>query len=567
MSKTKKNIIYNFLYNLLVLIVPLITAPYLARVIGADGIGIYSYTLSIAQYFVLFAMLGLANYGNRSIAKVRDKRKRLSKEFFSIYKMQLISSSISILIYVIFILINNSYSDYFLIQLIYLISVLFDISWFFFGMEKFKLTVTRNTIIKILSTICIFVFVRSSNDLPIYVMIMAISTLLSQMLLWPFLLKEVDYCKVTFKDVKKHIKPNLKLFIPVIAISLYNIMDKIMLGVLCGTKEVGYYANAEKIVQIPVTLIGSLGTVMLPKISNLVSKRSSKKIKEYIKKSVYLVMFMAIPIFVGLLLVGRDFSIIFYGSNFEVTGLLIQVLSVIIVIKLLANIIRTQYLIPHEKDKVYIISVCLGAVINLILNLILIPSLRAMGASIGTIAAELAVMFYQMIKSEKELKIVEYLKDSIGFVIKAAIMGIVVYLIGLLNINTVIRLLLQAFVGAGLYFALNIEFIKSEILNKKKPKTKANSKKKEIVETKKVDIKKILKIVFKYLIIVLAVVSFVLIYLFIKKLDIVPDKYLNLFFIIETSVLAVSIILILFKKKVLTIISLVLAILILNCTY
>ena len=465
MSNTKKNVVYNTLYHILTLIVPLITAPYLARTIGAEGVGIYSYTASIAQYFILFAMLGLSNYGNRSIAKVRDDKKKLSKTFFSIYAVQLISSALSIFAYVAFIALDNQYKNYSIIQFLYVASAIFDISWFFFGIEKFKTTVTRNTIIKLLSTAAIFIFVQTPNDLPYYVIIMALSFLLSQLALWPFLFKEIDL-RVTldFKEIKKHILPNLKLFIPVIAISLYNIMDKIMLGAICNAEEVGYYSNAEKIIQIPITLISSLGTVMLPKISNLVANRKQTVATKYIQKSLAFVMFITAPLCCGLFATGRNFSIIFYGENFVKTGILIEVLAIVIIIKAWANVLRTQYLIPHEKDKVYIWSVCLGAIINLLLNALLIPSLQSIGACIGTIAAEFIVMAYQAFAVRRELPIHQYIKQSLPFLAKAIIMFGFIYPLNLVNLNPYVRLAAQILAGVAIYSLLNFRYL-SSLLN------------------------------------------------------------------------------------------------------
>ena len=186
----KKNFLYNVFYQILTMLLPLFTAPYIARVIGAEGVGIYSYSSSIANYFVLLAMLGLVNYGNRSIAQVRDNKELLSQTFFNIYALQVITSLIMIVGYVFYI--NTFVTEnivIFYIQLFLIIATILDINWFFFGLEQFKLTVTRNTIIKLLTVVCIFIFVKDSNDLWIYTVIMAGGTLLSQLMLWFFIKK------------------------------------------------------------------------------------------------------------------------------------------------------------------------------------------------------------------------------------------------------------------------------------------------------------------------------------------------------------------------------------------
>lgn len=464
MSQIKKNFIYNVLYQILILILPLVTVPYISRILGVRGVGIYSYTYSIVSYFILIAMLGINNYGNRTIAKVRDDKEKLSKTFISIYSIQLFMSTIMLVLYLIYALVfEHNYFSITLIQVIALIATFFDINWFFFGLEKFKITVTRSTLLKILSLILIFMFVKTKNDLWIYTLIMTISTLVSQLILLPFLLKEIKFIKVTKKDVIPHIKPCLILFIPVVAVSLYKVMDKIMLGLLANVNEVGYYEQAEKIVSLPIGIVTALGTVMLPRISNLVSKGDNSKVLEYIEKSIKFMMFLAFPICLGLIGISSDFVPIFLGNAFNKSSVLIYYLSITIIFISFANIIRTAYLIPKEKDKVFITSVVLGAIVNLIINILLIPRFLSIGACIGTIFAELFVMMYQVLCVRKELNIKKYIIDIIPFFIKSMIMFGIIMSIKLLDISSLKTILLQLVVGVITYIVLNIKYIKSII--------------------------------------------------------------------------------------------------------
>lgn len=342
----KKNFLYNIVYQIFILIIPLITAPYLARVVGTNGVGIYSYTYSIVYYFMLLTLLGVNNYGNRSIAKVREDKEKLSKTFWSIYLLQLIMGIIMLSLYIGYILLfDNKYKIYASIEILFIISAMLDINWFFFGMEQFKKTITRNTFVKVGNVILIFLFVKSVNDLWKYTLIMSGMTCLSQIILWPFLRKEINFIKIKLSDIKKHLKPNLILFIPVIAISLYKIMDKIMLGSLSNVTEVGYYENAEKIIGIPMTLITALGTVMLPRVSNLISKGSLNEVNKYIFKSIKFVMFMSLAMCCGLVAIGYNFAPVFLGSEFQKTGILIMMLSTTLPFLSFANVLRTQYLI------------------------------------------------------------------------------------------------------------------------------------------------------------------------------------------------------------------------------
>ena len=476
MNNPKRNFIYNLIYQMLILVIPLVTAPYLARVVGAKGVGIYSYTYSIVYYFMLLTLLGVNNYGNRSIAKARDNKEKLSKTFWSIYLLQLFMGIIMLISYGGYILLfDNKYKLFALIEGLFIISAMLDINWFFFGMEEFKKTITRNTFIKVGNVILIFLLVKSTNDLWKYTLIMAGMTLLSQLIMWGFLRKKIKFTKVSLKDIKAHIKPNLILFIPVIAISLYKMMDKIMLGSMSNVTEVGFYENAEKIIGIPMTLITALGTVMLPRMSNIISKGEDNKVKEYISKSIKFVMFMSLAMCCGLIGIGREFAPIYFGESFTKTGILIIMLAGTLPFLSFANVLRTQYLIPKEKDKIYIISVSLGAITNLVMNFIFIPRFQSIGACIGTLSAEGIVMMYQAFAIRKELSIGKYVKSIIPFIIKSIIMlGCIIGIDYLkLDLNPYIDLGLKVIVGGFVYCILNINYILNVLkIKKNKPKEK-----------------------------------------------------------------------------------------------
>ena len=463
----KINFIYNITYQMLILILPLITTPYLSRVVGASGVGIYSYTYSIVYYFMLLCLLGVNNYGNRSIAKVRDNKEKLSKTFWSIYFLQLFMGILMLIVYFIYVFISNSqYKNIAIIQSLYIISAILDINWFYFGLEEFKVTITRNSIVKIGSIVLIFALVKSFDDLWKYVLIMSGTTVLSQLILWLLLKKKINFIKISFKDIFIHIKPNLVLFIPVIAISLYKIMDKIMLGRMSNVTEVGFYENAEKIASIPMTIVSALGTVMLPRMSNIVAKGEVDKIKTYISKSISFVQFLSYAMCFGLIAIGYNFAPIFFGEEFQKSGTLIMLLATTIPFLAFANVIRTQYLIPNEQDKVYIVSVFLGALINFIMNIIFIPYFSSIGACFGTIAAEFMVMFYQSFAVRKTLDIKSYLKEGFAFLIKAIIMCIIIYPFNFFQMNSVVRILLQVTIGVIIYVILNYKYVFS-IINKK----------------------------------------------------------------------------------------------------
>lgn len=462
MSNLKKNFIYNVAYQILILILPFVTVPYVSRVLGASGIGEYTFTYSIVYYFMICAMLGLNNYGNRTIAKVRDDKKKLSKTFKEIYIMQFFTTIIMVALYLIYILfICKRFLFISVLQSAYILSCVFDINWFYFGIEKFKITVTRNAVLKLLSLILIFLLVKDRNDIWIYTIILSGSTLLSQMILWPFLRKYITNVPIRISNVKKHFIPCLKLFLPVIAVAIYKIMDKTMIGFLSNISEVGFYENAEKIVSVPNAIIAALGTVMLPRMSNIYAKGQDKEAKKLIEKSMTAIMFLAFAMMFGLITVSKNFTIIFFGSEFVKSGTLIIYLSVTIIFLSWGNVIRTQYLIPKEMDKDYIISAFLGALVNLTLNFIFIPRYASIGACYGTIAAELIVMVYQTIAVSKYLPINKYINNTIPFIIKSIIMFVPIFMLNYIEMNVYVRLILQVVFGITIYSLLNIKYILS----------------------------------------------------------------------------------------------------------
>lgn len=378
--------------------------------------------------------------------------------------MQLIITLIVTGIYIIYaFFIESSYFQIEMIQLLYMISVAFDINWLFCGLQKFKFTVTRSGIIKILSLILIFLFVKDENDLYKYIFILAGTTLLNQLVLWPFLKKEVKFVKVNKKDIFKHLKPTLILFIPVLATSIYKTMDKIMIGNMSNMAEVGYYENAEKMLNIIMSVISALGTVTLPQMTYLYSKNNKEEFNKIFEKSILFIFFIVFPVIFGFWTTADDLVSIYLGDGFSESALLLRLLSISLPFSTIASIVRMQLLIPRSKDKEYIVSVVLGAIINFIFNIFLIGRFKAAGATIGTILAEAVVCITQCYYIRKELPIKEYGRKIIPFIIKSILMFIVVMIVGRVINEQLVRLIVQGLVGVVIYALLNITFIKEQI--------------------------------------------------------------------------------------------------------
>lgn len=464
MKSQNKNFLYNIVYQIFSFIVPLIITPYISRVLGADNIGIYSYTYSIVYYFMLVAMLGINNYGAREIAKCKDKAE-LSEKFMRIYGLQFILGIFSIIFYLILIcFLDYQHKAIMIINLIFLLSAVFDINWFFFGMEKFKVTISRNIIIKILSFILIFFLVKKQSDLWIYTLIMSSSTLISQLYLWIFLKKEINFARVSLKSIFSNLKPCLILFIPVISYSIYRVMDKTMIGALTNTIELGNYESAEKIINIPIAFVTALGTVMMP----YMSKKSKKEIVSSIYDTFELSFFITLPMVVGLIITSNDIAYILFGSDFLKAGNIIAILSITILFSSISNVIRTNYLIPLKHDNVYVKSTIFGAVINLFFNCIFIKRFGSYGACIGTILAEFSLMLYQILYTRKDVNYQKALKIFFKYLFGAILIGILCIFVRMFIGNIYIRVINQVILSLIVYCSIYHNFIIYNFLGKSK---------------------------------------------------------------------------------------------------
>lgn len=452
MNSIKKNFVYNSIYQILSICIPLVTTPYLSRTLGPDGIGIYSYTYSISYFFMIFVLLGVNNYGNRTIAQSRATKIELSKTFFSIYTLQLTLGVILLFLYSLYNIFISANKTITLIMGMYVLSSVLDINWFFFGIEKFKVTVFRNSAFKILTTIAVFIFVKDSGDVSIYCGIMSFGTLISQMALWSYLRKEVCFYRPSFSEVIVHLKPNLFLFITVIAVSLYKYMDKIMLGLISNTEQVGYYEASEKIVAVPVAFITALGTVMLPRVSNMISEGKDYD-QKLLNNCILLAMFFSTAMCFGIMGVSKEFIPLFYGDGYDACINLYLILLPSCIFLAFANVVRTQYLLPLSKDKIYVISACVGAVINLVINAILIPSLGSAGAAIGTLLAEAGVCVFQVGSVSKEIPILKYAVHSLPFIFAGVFMFILIFMLNIVD-SVILNLVLKIIIGSIIYFIL-----------------------------------------------------------------------------------------------------------------
>lgn len=420
-----RNYIYNMVYQILILVLPLVTTPYLSRVLGAEGIGIYSYTYAIVTYFILFGSLGVAMYGQREIAYAQENVAERKRVFIEIVLFRFVTIFLSTIVYFFFFIRGEQYQIYYTILLLELIAAAFDISWFFQGMEEFKRTVTRNVLVRVCAVTAVFIFVKKPEDLVLFTFIYSLADLLGNLSLWLYLPKYLKGVKIEAKvNTFRHIIPIILLFIPQIANQIYKILDTTMIGNIVADKsETGFYEQGQKVIRLLLTVVTSLGVVMVPRMASTYASGNKEQIRSYLKMSFRFVFFLAFPIMFGIASISEAFVPVFFGAGYDRVILLINVICPIILLMGIANVLGTQYLLPTKKQKEYTISVAIGLVFNFILNYILITKYQALGASIATVLSELIVVIIQYQYMKKEVPF----KTLISLAWKYLIAGIVMF--------------------------------------------------------------------------------------------------------------------------------------------
>lgn len=459
-----KNYFFNLIYQLLTILTPLITTPYVARVLGVENNGIYGYTLSIVTYFLLFGSMGTNMYGQREIAYVQDDKEKRSKVFWEIMSVKLLSYFTAILIFVLVFCINNDYALFYRILILELVANFLDISWFFQGIEDFKKTVIRNLIVKLAGLFFIFALVKSEGDLWKFFLIYGLADFLGNATLWLYVPKYVGIIKKKL-NIKKHVKPILMLFLPQIAIQIYTVLDKTMIGKLTNSMvDVAYYDQAQKIIKALLLIVCALSAVMCSRIANSYAKKEHKQIKEYIEQSITVVWLIASPILFGILAVSNLFVGIYFGPGYEPVAMLMNISTLLLVAIGLNNVTGLQYLIQVKKQKEFTISVIVGALVNVILNFILINLYGTIGATISSVIAEFTILFVHVIFFTKDsISFIDLIKNSYKYIIASVIMYICLICLNNIIPQNIIGLLLDVVIGAVVYLIsliiLRAEFV------------------------------------------------------------------------------------------------------------
>ena len=451
----KKNIAISTLYQILLIILPIVTAPYIARVLGPDQSGVYDYTTSIMTYFAMFAALGTASYGVREIARVRDDAAMRSKLFWEIELMTVMTSSVCIVVWFIFIALTPQYKTIYLVLTMGLLSTMFDISWFFAGMEQFKYTVTKNAACKLIGVILMFLFVKKQEDLLLYVIIIISSTMIGNLSMWlyvPRFVEKVDFRTLTFR---KHFHETLIYFVPTVATSVYTVLDRTLIGVITKNKaENGCYHYAMQIVNMMKALtFSSLNMVLGSRLSFLFAEKKYDEIKEKIADSTNYILFMGIGICFGMIGVAKRFVPVFLGAGYDRVVTMLILMSPIVIIIGISNCLGSQYFTPAGYRNLSARYIIIGAVVNLLLNLVLIPKFWGYGAIVASLIAEGAITVLYLKNCNGYLRVSTIIKDSWKKLIAGLIMLIVIKVLDGIISSDIVALFVEVAVGFTAYLA------------------------------------------------------------------------------------------------------------------
>lgn len=433
MASIKKNILLNGINTVTGIVFPIITFPYAARVLLPEGIGAVNFLNSIISYIVLLTSLGIPMYAVKEVAKFRDNKQQrdcITIEIFILSFLLCLAGYIAVWFLAKFVpQIHRQQALFFVLSLTILFTSI-GVNWFYQAIEDFKFITIRAIVIRSLAAASLFVFVKTPSDLIIYGLIVVGSTVGNNLINFIHLRRHINIKLINIGNlnVTRHIKPAITVFILNLIISLYVHLNSIMLGFMAGDDSVGFFTAGTKISHVGITIISSIGTVMLPRCSNLINSGEFDKFKKIINKSLELILLLSFPLMGGLFILATPITLVFCGEDYypAIPVLLYNIPTIYFIS--ITTMTGIQILFPMEKINIVIYSVIIGAAINLVLNFILIPSYGAIGASISTTIVELIVFLIQIFIGKKYLPFSIHHLFNLRYLTGTVIMCISIYI-------------------------------------------------------------------------------------------------------------------------------------------
>lgn len=457
----KRSIRVNFFYQaanqILTLFIPLITTPYISRVLKAEGIGKFSYTYSVICYLIIFSNLGINEYSSRKMSTIQGDKEKQIELFWQILGTKLINFILPIIVYISIVLSSQRFSRLFLAEFFFLLDGLTNISWYFTGMEDFQSTVKKSFIARIISIVLLFLFVKNENDVIIYALIMGGSLLFSDVLLWIELPNYMRRGHPIFSGYRIHFAGGIKMLMPALAGSVFVYGDKVMLGILLiSTMENGYYEQSQKIITLSQGVINAIATVMLPRIASLYSNNNKEMISYYMEKTIYFLVIIGMPIIFGISGIAKGFIPWFFGGGFEKVEVLLYIQSPIVLIYGIYYILGYQYLFGTNQEIKFTRYIMVGSIINIILNYFLIPGGGALGAAVASVISEMVIASSLLLNARSVIHIRKVIEEGAKPLVASILMFGVLVFIGNRQKISLISTMTQIFIGFITYFMIMI---------------------------------------------------------------------------------------------------------------
>lgn len=451
-----KNTIFYILYNALNIVFPLLTGIYAARILLPDSIGLVESARNFVQYFVILSFLGIPTYGLREISKYRNDKKELNKVYSELFIINFISTCVFGLIYLVLILLIPIYRAnlnlHLLVGLLVFLNF-FNNSWLYEGLEEFKFVSIRNLIFKIVSFLFLIIFVNDKSDYLWYASVTIIGTAGNYIL---NIINSRKYVKFTTKNLnfKRHMKSIMYLVFVNLAIEIYSLVDITMLNIFCKKNNVAYYSYGIKIHKMLIQVINTFTMVIVPRLSLLYKEDNKKQFNKLLSKTFKVIMILSIPLIIGIWFTSDYIICLLYGSNYITSSYVLKILSVILFISPIGYLLGSRVMLVTGHENKMVIPVSLGAVTNVIFNLLLIPRYNEIGASIASVIGEIVVMIIYIIISKNYFKLENIIKTVINVLISCLFMVLYLYIIKSIVLNNLIRCILQVLGAIIIYFLI-----------------------------------------------------------------------------------------------------------------
>lgn len=448
-----KNAVFNVMYRVLNVIFPLISASYISRVLEPEGLGKVAYAQNIVSYFVMVAALGIPSYGTREIARCKDRQTEVNKLFSELVTINVLSTVVCLAIY--YVVIFAFFRDVVLLYAVFGLELMFNginIDWFYQGREDYVYITWRSILVKTLSLIALFVFVKGPQDFAIYALIICMGTGCNYIF---NVIHVRKYVKLTIcgLNLKKHIYPVWVLLLSSAMASLYNKVDMTMLGWLSTDASVGFYSNAHKVVNIILTMVTAITAVFLPRLS-YIYRNEQENYQQYLSLGLKVVLFLAVPSCLGLLTVADRLVIVLFGDLYVPMVSTVRILAILIIIKGVGDLLCYQAIISSGNEGKLVASRVVAGIVNIILNSILISQYAQNGAALASVISEVIVNGMLLPCSLKISKPVLNMRFVLSTIASTLTMLILAVMLSVFVEGMVWSLVAMVFMGALIYFAV-----------------------------------------------------------------------------------------------------------------